>query len=172
VTFDIDANGIVSVGAKDKATEKEQKITIQASGGLSDDDIEKMVKEAEENAETDKKRREMVEAKNHAEALIHSTERSLAEHGDKVDEATKSTIEDAVKALREATEGDDLEDVKAKTQALTETAMKLGEAIYKAEAEKAQAEGAAETAERPEGQDDDVVDADFTEVKDDDRKAG
>ncbi|MFO7854514.1 MAG: molecular chaperone DnaK [Paracoccaceae bacterium] len=174
VTFDIDANGIVSVGAKDKATEKEQKITIQASGGLSDDDIEKMVKEAEENAETDKKRREMVEAKNHAEALIHSTERSLAEHGDKVDAETKSAIEDAVKALREATEGDDLEDVKAKTQALTETAMKLGEAIYKAEAEKAQAEGAAEPSEQPkaQGQDDDVVDADFTEVKDDDRKAG
>jgi molecular chaperone DnaK len=92
VTFDIDANGIVSVGAKDKATEKEQKITIQASGGLSDDDIEKMVKEAEENAEADKKRRDMVEAKNHAESLIHSTERSLAEHGDKVDEATRKSI--------------------------------------------------------------------------------
>ena len=173
VTFDIDVNGIVSVKAKDKGTNKEQKITIQASGGLSDDDIEKMVKEAEENAEADKAKKEGVEAKNHAESLVHSTEKSLAEHGDKVDEETKSSIETAIAELKEANEGDDVEDIKAKTQALTETAMKLGEAIYKSQMEEAQAsEGEAPEGEEPQTKaDDDVVDADFEEVKDDDKKS-
>ena len=170
VTFDIDVNGIVSVKAKDKGTDKEQKITIQASGGLSDDDIEKMVKEAEENAEADKQKKEAVEAKNHAESLVHSTEKSLADHGDKVDEETKSTIETAIAELKEAIEGDDAEAIKAKTQTLTETAMKLGEAIYKAQMEEAEAsDGGAEAAEADAKKDDDVVDADFEEVKDDDQ---
>ncbi|MEL6792313.1 MAG: molecular chaperone DnaK, partial [Pseudomonadota bacterium] len=170
VTFDIDVNGIVSVKAKDKGTDKEQKITIQASGGLSDDDIEKMVKEAEENAEADKQKKEAVEAKNHAESLVHSTEKSLADHGDKVDDETKSTIETAIAELKEAIEGDDAEEIKTKTQALTETAMKLGEAIYKAQMEEAEAsDGGAEAAEADAKKDDDVVDADFEEVKDDDQ---
>ncbi|SES78093.1 molecular chaperone DnaK [Oceanicella actignis] len=171
VTFDIDANGIVSVSAKDKATGKEQKITIQASGGLSDEDIEKMIKEAEANAEADRKRRELVEARNQAESLIHSTEKSLKEHGDKVDEATRTAIEDAVAALKGTLESEDAAEIKAKSQALTEAAMKLGEAIYKAQAAEAEgqaAEGGAE--QKASGQDDDVVDADFTEVKDDDAK--
>ncbi|MEC9435342.1 MAG: molecular chaperone DnaK [Pseudomonadota bacterium] len=175
VSFDIDANGIVSVGAKDKATGKEQKITIQASGGLSDDDIEKMVKDAEANAEADKKRREVVEAKNHAESLIHGAEKSLADHGDKAGAEVKAEIEAAVAALKTAVEAEepDAEDIKAKTQALTEASMKLGEAIYKAQAEA----DAASEAETPEGgsakaADDDVVDAEFTEEKDDGRKAG
>ncbi|WP_340108414.1 molecular chaperone DnaK [Pikeienuella sp. HZG-20] len=176
VTFDIDVNGIVSVKAKDKGTNKEQKITIQASGGLSDEDIEKMVKEAEENAEADKARRAGVEAKNHAESLAHSTEKSLAEHGDKVGEEVKTEIETAIKALREAIEGDDIEAIKKKTEALTETSMKLGEAIYKAQMEETETaasgggEGSAE--QKATGKaDDDVVDADFEEVKDDEKKA-
>ncbi|MBR28009.1 MAG: molecular chaperone DnaK [Rhodobacteraceae bacterium] len=176
VSFDIDANGIVSVGAKDKATGKEQKITIQASGGLSDDDIEQMVKDAEANAEADKQRREMVEAKNHAESLIHGAEKSLEEHGDKAGEDVKAEITAAVAALKASIEAEeaDAEDIKAKTQALTEASMKLGEAIYKAQAE---AEGPTD-AESPEGGpakaegEDDVVDAEFTEEKDDGRKAG
>ena len=172
VKFDIDVNGIVSVQAKDKGTNKEQKITIQASGGLSDDDIDRMVKEAEENAEADKQKKESVEAKNHAESLVHSTEKSLAEHGDKVDDETKSAIEGAIAELKEALEGDDAEAIKAKTQALTETAMKLGEAIYKAQMEEAEA-ASAEGGDDASGakQDDDVVDADFEEVKDDDKKS-
>ncbi|SDW83400.1 molecular chaperone DnaK [Albimonas donghaensis] len=176
VSFDIDANGIVSVGAKDKATGKEQKITIQASGGLSDDDIEQMVKDAEANAEADKQRREVVEAKNHAESLIHGAEKSLEEHGDKAGEEVKAEITAAVAALKASIEAEeaDAEDIKAKTQALTEASMKLGEAIYKAQAE---AEGPTD-AEAPEGGpakaegEDDVVDAEFTEEKDDGRKAG
>ncbi|SFH69103.1 molecular chaperone DnaK [Albimonas pacifica] len=173
VSFDIDANGIVSVGAKDKATGKEQKITIQASGGLSDDDIEKMVKDAEENADADKKRRELVEARNQAESMIHGAEKSLAEHGDKVDEATRGAIQTAIDELKTAAEGDDLEAIKAKTQALTEASMKLGEAIYKASSDAEQA-AAQEAAARDAARDgDDVVDAEFTEEKkDDDRKAG
>ena len=135
VTFDIDANGIVSVSAKDKGTNKEQKITIQASGGLSDADIEKMIKEAEENAEADKARRELVEAKNQGESLIHGTEKSVAEHGDKVDPTTIEAIELSIKTLKEAMEGDDAERIRARAQDLTEAAMKLGEAIYKAQAE-------------------------------------
>jgi molecular chaperone DnaK len=169
VTFDIDANGIVNVSAKDKGTGKEQKITIQASGGLDDEAIDRMVREAEENAEADKKRRESVEAKNNAEALIHATEKSLAEHGDKVDADTKTAIETARDELKTAVEGDDAEAIKAKHQALMEASMKLGEAIYKAEAAQAAEAENAETggASKP---DDDVVDADFEEVRDDDNK--
>ena len=170
VTFDIDANGIVSVSARDKGTNKEQKITIQASGGLSDADIEKMVKEAEENAEADKERRALVEAKNQAESLIHGTEKSVAEHGDKVDPTTVEAIELSIKTLKEAMEGDDAEKIKARSQDVTEAAMKLGEAIYKAQAEENAASEAA--ASEPEtAQDDDVVDADFEDLGDDSKKS-
>ncbi|QIE57161.1 molecular chaperone DnaK [Pikeienuella piscinae] len=172
VTFDIDVNGIVSVKAKDKGTNKEQKITIQASGGLSDEDIEAMVKEAEENAEADKARRAGVEAKNHAESLVHSTEKSLAEHGDKVEADVKAEIEAAVAALKEAADGDDIDAIKEKTQALTETSMKLGEAIYKAQMAEAESAAPAGDGEEPKAKaEDDVVDADFEEVKDDEKKS-
>ncbi|MEM1344556.1 MAG: Hsp70 family protein, partial [Pseudomonadota bacterium] len=170
VTFDIDANGIVNVSARDKGTGKEQKITIQASGGLSDGDIERMVKEAEENAEADKRRKALVEARNTAESLVHSTEKSLKEHGDKVDAETKTAIEAAMGDLRTALEGEDAEAIQAKSQALAEASMKLGEAIYKAEAEKAEASGAGEEAEPATAKDDDVVDAEFEELNDEDRK--
>lgn len=176
VGFDIDANGIVQVGAKDKATGKEQKITIQASGGLSDSDIDQMVRDAEANAETDKARRAAVEAKNQAESLLHSTEKSLKDHGDKVSKEIRKEIEDAMAALKEKVEGDDAEAIKAAAQTLTEAAMKLGEAIYKAQADEtaaedsAEAEAAAKADAKADG--DDVMDADFTEVNDDDRKAG
>ncbi|WP_116652436.1 molecular chaperone DnaK [Pelagibacterium sediminicola] len=163
VTFDIDANGIVNVSAKDKGTGKEHQIRIQASGGLSDDDIEKMVKDAEANAETDKKRRETVEAKNQAESLVHSTEKSLAEHGDKVSADVKAEIEAAIAEAKTALEGDDAEAIKDKADALAQASMKLGEAMYQAsQAEAAEAAATADAAE------DDVVDADFEEVKDDD----
>ncbi|MEM8688644.1 MAG: Hsp70 family protein, partial [Pseudomonadota bacterium] len=168
VTFDIDANGIVNVSAKDKATEKEQQIRIQASGGLSDDEVESMVKDAESHAEEDAKRKEMVEARNHAEALIHSTEKTLEEHGDKIAEADKSTIEMAISDLKEALEGDDAEAITAKTQALTEAAMKLGEAMYAAQQQDAEADAAADAAADAGETPDDVVDADFEEVSDDD----
>jgi molecular chaperone DnaK len=158
VTFDIDANGIVNVSARDKATGKEQQIRIQASGGLSETDIEKMVKDAEANAAEDKKRREAVDAKNHADALVHSTEKALAEHGSKVAETERRAIEDAVSDLKEALKGDDAEAIKAKTNALAQTSMKLGEAMYKQQAESDAAKDAAK---------DDVVDAEFTEVDDD-----
>ncbi len=175
VTFDIDVNGIVSVGAKDKGTNKEQKITIQASGGLSDADIDQMVKDAEENAEADKAKREEVDARNHAESLVHSTEKSLNEHGDKVDDEVKTSIEEAISELKEALEGNEAEPIKEKTQALTETAMKLGEAIYKSQMEEAEGEdedgGAAAAAADAAKEADDVVDADFEEVKDDDKKS-
>ena len=168
VTFDIDANGIVNVSAKDKGTGKEQQIRIQASGGLSDDDIEKMVKDAEAHADEDKKRRELVEARNHAEALIHATEKNLTEHGDKVAAEQKQAIEDAVQALKSAIEGDDTEDIKAKTEALAQASMKLGEEIYKAEAEAAEdGDSPAEEAAAADSDDADVVDADFEEVDDD-----
>ena len=172
VTFDIDANGIVNVSAKDKATNKEQQIRIQASGGLSDAEIEKMVKEAEANAAEDKKRKEMVEAKNHAEALIHSTTKSMTEAGDKISAADKSTVEAAIADLKTALEGDDAEAITAKTNALAQAAMKLGEALYKSQAAQAEADAArdAGAAGAGSGSDDDVVDADFTEVKDDDKK--
>jgi len=166
VTFDIDANGIVSVSAKDKGTGKEQKITIQASGGLSDEDIERMVKEAEENAEADRKRRELVETRNQAEALIHSTKKSLEEHSDKVDPTTVEAIELSIKALEEAMESDDAGKIKSLSQDLTEAAMKLGEAIYKAQAEEG---GDSEEEDGPKPVDEDIVDADFEDV-DDDRK--
>jgi len=166
VAFDIDANGIVSVGAKDKGTGKEQKITIQASGGLSDEDIEAMVREAEDNAEADKEKRDMVEARNSAESLIHSTEKSVEEHGEKVDPTTVEVIEMSIKNLKEALEGDDVEAIKVRSQDVTEAAMKLGEAIYKEQQETAEAEAA--TAES--GVDDsDVVDADFEDLDEEDK---
>ncbi|QFI68290.1 molecular chaperone DnaK [Sinorhizobium alkalisoli] len=170
VTFDIDANGIVQVSAKDKGTGKEHQIRIQASGGLSDADIEKMVKDAEANAEADKKRREAVESKNQAESLIHSSEKSLKEYGDKVSETDRKAIEDAIAALKSAVEvaEPDAEDIKAKTNTLMEVSMKLGQAIYEAQqAEAANADAAADA--KRDGED--VVDADYEEVKDeDDRK--
>ncbi|MEQ9692846.1 molecular chaperone DnaK [Shimia sp. SDUM112013] len=168
VTFDIDANGIVSVGAMDKGTGKEQKITIQASGGLSDEDIEKMVKDAEENAEADKERRELIEAKNQAESLIHSTEKSMEEHSDKVDPTTIEAIELAIAALKDDLEKDDAtaDKIKSGIQNVTEAAMKLGEAIYKA----SQEEGADEPAAADmDGGDDDIVDADFEDLDNDKR---
>jgi molecular chaperone DnaK len=168
VTFDIDANGIVSVTAKDKATGKEQQIRIQASGGLSDADIQKMVKDAEAHAAEDKTRREGVEAKNQADSLIHSTEKALSEHGDKVGAEEKSAIENAIANLKEAVKGDDAEDIKAKTNTLAQASMKLGEAMYKAQ-QAAGGENAAGDAGAP--KDDNVVDADFEEV-DDDKKKG
>ena len=162
VTFDIDANGIVNVSAKDKATGKEQQIRIQASGGLSEADIDKMVKDAEANAAADKKRREAVDAKNHADALVHSTEKALAEHGSKVADTERRAIEDAVSDLKEALKGDDAEAIKAKTNTLAQASMKLGEAMYKQQAESDAARDAAK---------DDVVDAEFTEVDDDKKKS-
>ncbi len=160
VTFDIDANGIVNVSAKDKGTGKEHQIRIQASGGLSDADIERMVKDAEANAEADKKRRGLVEARNQAEALVHSSEKSLKEYGDKVSEADRGAIADAIAALKTATEGDDLEAINAKTQTLAEVSMKLGQAMYEASQKEAEA-GAGAEAEKPAS---DVVDADFEEI--------
>ncbi|MBB3459108.1 molecular chaperone DnaK [Rhizobium sp. BK313] len=167
VTFDIDANGIVQVSAKDKGTGKEQQIRIQASGGLSDADIEKMVKDAEAHAAEDKKRREGVEAKNQAESLIHSSEKSLKDYGDKVTEADRNAISEAIAALKAATEASepDAEDIKAKTQTLMEVSMKLGQAIYESQ------QSEASTADASAGGNDDVVDADYEEIKDeDDRK--
>lgn len=158
VTFDIDANGIVNVSAKDKATAKEQQIRIQASGGLSEADIDKMVKDAEANAAADKQRREAVDAKNHADALVHSTEKALAEHGSKVGETERRAIEDAVSDLKEALKGSDAEAIKAKTNTLAQASMKLGEAMYTQQAEADAKKDAAK---------DDVVDAEFTEVDDD-----
>lgn len=158
VTFDIDANGIVNVSAKDKATAKEQQIRIQASGGLSEADIDKMVKDAEANAAADKQRREAVDAKNHADALVHSTEKALAEHGSKVAETERRAIEDAVSDLKEALKGSDAEAIKAKTNTLAQASMKLGEAMYTQQAEADAKRDAAK---------DDVVDAEFTEVDDD-----
>ncbi|WP_281173403.1 molecular chaperone DnaK [Leisingera methylohalidivorans] len=171
VTFDIDANGIVSVGAKDKATGKEQQITIQASGGLSDDDIEKMVKDAEENAEADKERRELIEAKNQAESLIHSTEKSVEEHGEKVDPSTVEVIELAVAALKDELENEKAtaEKIKSGIQNVTEAAMKLGEAIYKAQAEADGEEEPAAADEAASPADDDIVDAEFEDLDNDKR---
>ena len=166
VTFDIDANGIVNVTAKDKATNKEQQIRIQASGGLSDADIEKMVKDAESHAAEDKHRREMVDVKNQGEAMIHSAEKSLVDYGDKVSAADKSAIETAVASLRTSLEGTDAETIKAKTNDLVQASMKLGEAMYKAQAEGAAASDAAGHT----GEKDDVIDADFKEVGPDDQK--
>ncbi|MEO8530311.1 MAG: Hsp70 family protein, partial [Deltaproteobacteria bacterium] len=162
VTFDIDANGIVSVSAKDKGTGKEQKITIQASGGLSDEDIEKMVKDAEANAEGDKARRDLVEAKNQAESLIHSTEKSMKEHADKVDPTTIEAIELAIAALMDQLETEDAGKIRSGIQNVTEAAMKLGEAIYKSQQSEA-------SDEEPRGPgEDEILDADFEDL--DDRK--
>src|SRR5258707_1735104 len=133
VTFDIDANGIVSVGAKDKATSKEQTIRIQASGGLSEGDIDKMVKEAEAHAAEDKKTRELAEAKNHGDALIHSTEKAVSEHGSKISDAERTATENAIQSLKSAIKAEEVEDIKAKTNALAQASMKLGEAMYKAQ---------------------------------------
>ncbi len=169
VTFDIDANGIVNVSAQDKGTGKSHEIRIQASGGLSDDDIEQMVEDAESHAEEDKKRREEVEAKNHAEALIHTTEKSLGEHADKVPDEDKTAIEAAIADLKTALEGDDAEDITAKTQTLAETSMKMGQAIYEAQQSEEEAAAAADAA-ADSAADDDVVDADFEEINDDDEK--
>ncbi|WP_296996688.1 MULTISPECIES: Hsp70 family protein, partial [unclassified Thalassospira] len=165
VTFDIDANGIVNVSAKDKATNKEQQIRIQASGGLSDDEIENMVKDAESNAEADKKRKALVEARNQAEAIIHATEKNLSEHGDKVDDATKSEIENALSALKEAKDGEDPEAITTKLNELQQASMKLGEAMYQAQQEEA-GDGEAADADASAQADDGVVDADFEEVDD------
>ena len=167
VTFDIDANGIVSVGAKDKGTNKEQKITIQASGGLSDDEIDQMVKDAEANAEADKGRRELVEAKNQAESLVHSTEKALEEHGDKVDPTTVEAIELAIAALKDELETDNADKIKAGIQNVTEASMKLGEAIYKSQ--QASESGESDDEEGPSSVDDDIVDADFEDLDDDKR---
>jgi len=168
VTFDIDANGIVNVSAKDKGTGKEQKIQIQASGGLTDEEIQKMVKEAEANKEADKKKREEVDAKNHADSLIASTEQSLKEHGSKISEADKKAIEKDMEDLKEAIKSDKTEDIKTKTQQLMTSSMKLGEAIYKAQQDTA---GAEKTDTKPDNKKD-VVDAEFEEVKDDNKKNG
>ena len=166
VTFDIDANGIVSVSAKDKGTGKEQKIQIQASGGLSDEEIEKMVKDAEANKDEDKKKRESVDVRNQADTLIHSTEKNLKEHGAKVSDADKKAIEDSSSALKEAIKGTDIEDIKKKTETLVQASMKLGEAIYKSQEKKE--DSSKEGDKNNEGKkDDNVVDADFEEVKED-----
>jgi molecular chaperone DnaK len=172
VTFDIDANGIVNVTAKDKATNKEQQIRIQASGGLSEGDIDKMVKDAEAHAAEDKKRRALVEAKNQADALVHSTEKALSEHGDKVGQAERTEIENAIAAAKEAVKGDDPDDIQAKTQSLAQASMKLGEAMYKAQ-QQAQGggDGAAPGGDGAGPNDENVVDAEFTEV-DENKKKG
>ena len=169
VTFDIDANGIVNVSAKDKGTGKEQKIQIQASGGLSEDEISKMVKDAEANKDEDKKKREAVDARNQADTLVHSTEKNLKEHGSKVSEADKKAIETASANLRNALKGTDVEEIKKKTQDLVQASMKLGEAIYKSQQSAKPAENAKD--QKQEGKkDENVVDADFEEVKDENKE--
>jgi molecular chaperone DnaK len=165
VTFDIDANGIVSVKAKDKGTNKEQAITIQASGGLSDDEIEKMVKDAEANAEADRDRRELVEAKNQGESLLHSTQKSLSEHSDKVDPSTVEVIELAMAALQDVLKTDEVGKIKGGIQNLTEASMRLGEAIYKATADQGDDDG-----DRPRDVDEDIIDADFEDLGNNKRK--
>jgi molecular chaperone DnaK len=168
VTFDIDANGIVNVSAKDKATGKEQQIRIQASGGLSEEDIERMVKDAEVHAEEDKKRKELIDAKNQADSLIYSTEKALGEHGDKIEAAEKSTIESTIAELRSAVEAEELERIQTKTQELASVSMKLGEAMYQSSGgdESGGTGGGAAG-----GGQEDVVDADFEEVDDDKKKS-
>tara|TARA_A100001011_G_scaffold257099_1_gene265356 strand:- start:1089 stop:3011 length:1923 start_codon:yes stop_codon:yes gene_type:complete len=169
VTFDIDANGIVNVSAKDKGTGKEQKIQIQASGGLSDEEIEKMVKDAEANKETDKKKRETVDIRNQADTLIHSTEKNLKEHGAKISDAEKKAIEDSSANLKEALKGENIDDIKKKTESLVQASMKLGEAIYKSQEKKPDASKDGD--KNDEGKkDDNVVDADFEEVKEEDKE--
>ena len=171
VTFDIDANGLVNVSAADKATGKEQAIRIEASGGLSDDDIEQMVKDAEANAEADKERREQVEARNNAEALIHATEKSIADNEDKIDAADKEAAEAAMGELKTALEGEDMDAINEKAQALSQAAMKIGEAVYQAQQAEAAANDAAADGATDAGDDGNVVDAEFEEVADDDADA-
>jgi molecular chaperone DnaK len=170
VTFDIDANGIVNVSAKDKGTGKEQKIQIQASGGLSEEEIEKMVKDAEANKEADKKKRESVDVRNQADTLIHSTEKNLKEHGAKVSDAEKKAIEDASSALKEALKGDNVEDIKKKTETLVQASMKLGEAIYKSQQNAKPDSGNDDGKGNKDKKDDNVVDADFEEVKEENKE--
>ena len=170
VTFDIDANGIVNVSAKDKGTGKEQKIQIQASGGLSDEEIEKMVKDAEANKEADKKKRESVEVRNQADTLVHSTDKNLKEHGSKISDAEKKAIEDGLSALKEALKGEDIEDIKKKTESLVQASMKLGEAIYKSQ-QNTKPDSDKDDGKDDKGKkDDNVVDADFEEVKDENKE--
>jgi molecular chaperone DnaK len=174
VTFDIDANGIVSVQAKDKATGKEQQIRIQASGGLNESDIERMVKEAEANAEADKKRRETVEARNHAEGLMHQVEKNLQEHGDKVGAQEKGEAEAAIAAVKSAMEGTDVDALKSATDRLSQAAMKIGEAMYKAEQAQPQPPPGGEGGGPQAGggpTDDKVVDAEFEEVDEKKKKS-
>jgi molecular chaperone DnaK len=170
VTFDIDANGIVSVSAKDKGTGKEQKIQIQASGGLSDEEIEKMVKDAEANKDEDKKKRESVDIRNQADTLIHSTEKNLKEHGAKISDAEKKAIEDESNSLKESLKSEDIEDIKKKTEALVQASMKLGEAIYKSQQNTTPDSGKDDGKDEKGKKDDNVVDADFEEVKEDENK--
>jgi len=167
VTFDIDANGIVSVSAKDKGTGKEQKIQIQASGGLSDEEIKKMVKDAEANKEADKKKRETVDARNQADTIIHTTEKNLKEHGSKISDADKKAIETGISDLRNALKGTNIEEVKKKTQALIQSSMKLGEAVYKSQQKNAGKKDAKQNqdSKNKDENKEDVVDADFEEVK-------
>ncbi len=170
VTFDIDANGIVNVSAKDKATGKEQQITIQASGGLNEEDIEKMVKDAEEHAEEDKKRRALIDARNQADGLIYSTEKSLNEYGDQIEKDDKETIEGALFTLKKSMEGDNASEINQNIQTLTQAAMKLGEAVYKAQQEKdAGNDSSGDSTGRASDDDDNIVDADFEEVKNEDK---
>jgi molecular chaperone DnaK len=169
VTFDIDANGIVNVSARDKGTGKEQQIRIQASGGLSEADIERMVKEAEAHAAEDKKRRELAEAKNQADALVHTTEKSLKDYGDKIGDADRTAIENAISDLKEALKSDDAETIKAKAQTLAQASMKLGEAMYAAQKQGSDGGDAAGGGEGKSKED--VVDAEFTEVDDDKKKS-
>ena len=170
VTFDIDANGIVNVSAKDKGTGKEQKIQIQASGGLSDEEIEKMVKDAEANKDADKKKRESVDVRNQADTLIHSTEKNLKEHGSKVSDAEKKAIEDGSNALKESLKGEDIEDIKKKTETLVQASMKLGEAIYKSQQSSKPESNKDDGKDEKGKKDDNVVDADFEEVKDENKE--
>ena len=170
VTFDIDANGIVNVSAKDKGTGKEQKIQIQASGGLSDQEIEKMVKDAEANKDADKKKRESVDVRNQADTLIHSTEKNLKEHGSKISDAEKKAIDDASTTLKESLKSEDIEDIKKKTETLVQASMKLGEAIYKSQQGTKPDSGKDDGKDEKEKKDDNVVDADFEEVKDENKE--
>jgi molecular chaperone DnaK len=177
VTFDIDANGIVNVSAKDKGTGKEQQIRIQASGGLSEREIEQMVKEAQEHAEEDRQRKEQIEARNHADSLIYSTEKSLREHGDKVSAADRSAIEQGIADLRGVLDTADVQTLRTKTESLAQLAMKLGEAMYRAQQSETAGGGDGEGgaggggAGEPGRGDDNVVDADFEEVEDDKKKS-
>ena len=170
VAFDIDANGIVNVSAKDKGTGKEQKIQIQASGGLSDEEIEKMVKDAEANKEADKKKRESVDVRNQADTLIHSTEKNLKEHGSKISDTEKKAIEDGSAALKESLKGEDIEDIKKKTETLVQASMKLGEAIYKSQQNTKPESNKDDGKDEKGKKDDNVVDADFEEVKDENKE--